>query len=76
VPPALVKYWTGHAKSSDGEVVRQTITDRYVKMAKDTKFRADAAGRIGLGFELPKAKTVEVVPSVPRFQETEVTAGI
>jgi len=76
VPPALVKYWTGHAKSGDGEVVRQTVTDRYIKMAKDTKFRADVAERIGLGFELPKAKTVEVVPSVPRSQETEVTVSI
>jgi integrase len=76
VPSALVKYWTGHAKSSDGEIVRQTVTDKYIKMGKDTKFRADVAERIGLGFELPKAKTVEVVPSVPRFQETEVTASI
>ncbi len=76
VPPALVKYWTGHAKSSDGEVVRQTITDRYIKMAKDTKFRADVADRIGLGFELPKAETVEAVPSVPRSQEKEVTVSI
>jgi hypothetical protein len=48
------KYWTGHAKSTDGEVVRQTVTDKYVKMAKDTKFRADVAERIGLGFDLPK----------------------
>ena len=40
-----MKYWTGHAKSSDGEVVRQTITDRYIKMAKDTKFRADVTLR-------------------------------
>ena len=70
-----MKYWTGHAKSSDGEVVRQTITDRYIKMAKDTKFRADVAERIGLGFELRKAETMEVVPSVPRSQETEVTAA-
>ena len=79
VPPALVKYWTGHAKSSDGEVVRQTVTDRYVKMAKDTKFRADVAERIGLGFELPKAETVAVVPSapnVPSSQETEVAVSI
>jgi integrase len=76
VPPALVKYWTGHAKSSDGEVVRQTITDKYVKMAKDTKFRADVAERIGLGFELPKAETVEVVPNVPKSQETEASVSI
>jgi integrase len=76
VPPALVKYWTGHAKSSDGEVVRQTVTGKYTKMDKDTKFRADVAERIGLGFELPKAETVEVVPSVPNSQETEVTVSI
>lgn len=79
VPPALVKYWTGHAKSSDGEVVRPTVTDRYVKMSKDTKFRADVAERIGLGFELPKAETVAVVPSapnVPRCQETGVDVSI
>jgi integrase len=31
VPSALVKYWTGHAKSSDGEVVQQTVTDKYIK---------------------------------------------
>ena len=76
VPPALVKYWTGHAKSSDGEVVRQTVTDKYTKMAKDTKFRAAVAERIGLGFELPRVETVEVVPGVPSFQETEVTVSI
>jgi integrase len=79
VPPALVKYWTGHAKSSDGEAVRQTVTDKYIRMGKDTKFRAEVAERIGLGFELPKAETVEVVPSgpnVPRSQETEVTVSI
>jgi integrase len=79
VPPALVKYWTGHAKSSDGEVVRQTITDRYIKMGKDTKFRVDVAERIGLGFELPKAETVEVVPcvpNVPNIQKMEVSASI
>jgi len=76
VPSALVKYWTGHAKTSDGGVVQQTVTDRYIKMGKDTKFRANVAERIGLGFELPKAETTEVVPSVPNSQETEVTVSI
>jgi predicted nuclease of predicted toxin-antitoxin system len=71
-----VKYWTGHANASDGEVVRSTVTDKYVMMAKDTKFRADVAERIGLGFNLPKAETVEVVPSVPSSQETEVVVNI
>jgi hypothetical protein len=76
VPFALVKYWTGHAKSSDGGVVRQTITDRYIKMAKDTNFRADVAEPIGLGFELPQTETVEVVPSVPKSQKTEVAVSV
>jgi hypothetical protein len=45
-------------------------------MAKDTKFRAEVAERIGLGFELPKAETVEVVPSVPNSQEMEVVVSV
>ena len=76
VAPALVRYWTGHAKPSDGEVIKQTVTDRYVMMSKDPKFRAEVAQRIGLGFELPKGKTVEVVPSVPSSQEMEVAVNI
>ena len=32
VAPALVRYWTGHAKSSDREVVKQTVADKYVMM--------------------------------------------
>jgi integrase len=76
VPPALVKFWTGHANASDGEVVRSTVTDKYVKMAKDTKFRAEVAERIGLGFELPKDGTVEVVPSVPSSQEMEAAVNV
>jgi hypothetical protein len=71
-----VKYWTGHASSSDGEAVRSTVTDRYIKMAKDTKFRAEVAERIGLGFELPKDGTAEVVPSVPNSQESEVVVSV
>jgi hypothetical protein len=51
----LVKHWAGHAKSSDDEVARQP-------MAKDTKFCADVAERIGLGIELSKVETVGVVP--------------
>jgi len=76
VPTALVKYWTGHANASDGEVVRSTVTDKYVKMAKDTKFRAEVAERIGLGFELPNVETVEVVPSVPNSQKMEDAVSV
>ena len=76
VAPALVKYWTGYAKSSDGEVVKQTVTDRYVKMSKDRQFRAEVAERIGLGFELPYSESAEVVPSVPNSQEMEVVVSV
>ena len=71
VPAALIRYWTGHAKSGDGDV-HLAVTDRYVKMAKDTKFRADVAERVGLGFELPKPL---VVPCVPSEQEKEVAVS-
>jgi len=57
-------------------VVRSTVTDKYVKMSKDTKFRAEVAERIGLGFELQKDGTVEVVPSVPSAQEMEAAVSI
>ena len=64
-------------KSSDGEVVQPTVTDKYIiKMGKDKKFRAVVAERIGLGFELPKAETVEVVPTVPNSQESEVAVSV
>jgi len=43
---------------------------------KDTKFRADVAERIGLGFELPNTEKVEVVPNAPDSPETEVAASI
>jgi integrase len=76
VPAALVRYWTGHAKSSDGEVVKQTVTDKYVMMSKDTKFRAAVAERIGLGFDLPRDETVEVVPSVPNSQEKVIAVSV
>jgi hypothetical protein len=56
-------------------VVKMSVTDKYVKMQKDTGFRADVAERIGLGFELPKAETLEVVPSVPNSQEMEVAVN-
>ncbi len=74
VPRALVRYWTGHAKSGDGEIIKSTVTDKYVKMHKDRAFRAEVAERIGIGFELPTTNSVRVwqencsfVPSVPRF---------
>jgi integrase len=76
VPRALVQYWTGHARSGDGEIVKSTVTDKYVKMHKDGAFRAEEAERIGIGFDLPNAESVEVVPSVPSSEEMEVAVSI
>jgi hypothetical protein len=45
-------------------------------MSKDTKFRAEVADQIGLGFELPKGEIAEVLPSVPNSQEMEVAVSI
>jgi integrase len=70
VPQALIDYWTGHAKKSDGEDVQKTMNQIYTKMEKETAFREDVAERIGNGFDLPKPS---VVPSVPRnVVQTEV----
>jgi hypothetical protein len=41
------------------------------KMGKDSKFRAEFAGQIGLGFELPNVETNEVVPGTPSSPEME-----
>lgn len=72
VPTALVQYWTGHARSADGAVSSRQSPTRYVKMAKDTQFRAEVAERVGIGFELPNP----VVPGVPRKAEEEVSVNI
>jgi hypothetical protein len=45
-------------------------------MEKDPKFRADVAEQIGLGFELPQAEPVAIVPNVPNSQGAEVTVNI
>ena len=63
VPQALIDYWTGHAKKSDGEDVQKTMNQLYTKMEKETVFREEVSERIGIGFDLPKPA---VVPSVPR----------
>jgi hypothetical protein len=63
VPQALIDYWAGHAKKSDGEDVQKTMNQLYTKMEKETVFREEVSERIGIGFDLPKPA---VVPSVPR----------
>jgi len=46
VPQALIDYWTGHAKKSDGEDVQKTMNQIYTKMDKDAGFRGDVAERL------------------------------
>ncbi len=75
VPNALTKYWNGHAKTGDGEVVKSDVTDTYVKIAKNKSLRAKIARRIGLGFRLPEPEPDEVVPSVPKPEEKEVAVS-
>jgi integrase len=75
VPNALVRYWTGHAGSSNGDVVKSTVTDKYVQMSKDARFRAEVAKQIGYGFELPEVEKTQGVPDVPESQETEETVS-
>lgn len=74
VPQALIDYWTGHAKKSDGEDVQKTMNQLYTKMEKETVFREEVSERIGIGFDLPKPA---VVPSVPRnAAEVEVENAV
>jgi integrase len=74
VPQALIDYWTGHAKKSDGEDVQKTMNQLYTKMEKETVFREEVSERIGIGFDLPKPP---VVPNVPRNEvEVEVENAV
>ena len=57
-------------------IAKTTVNDKYIKMEKDSKFRALVAEQIGLGFELQRAETVTIVPNAPNSQETEVTVSI
>jgi hypothetical protein len=43
-------------------------------MHKDVAFRAEVAERIGIGFELPKPESLEVVLSLPGIA-VEVAVG-
>ncbi len=43
-PPALTKFWAGHAASD--------ITERYTKMGSQIDVRKSWSGKVGLGFEL------------------------
>jgi integrase len=45
-PDGLLKFWMGHASKD--------MSDRYDRVRDDVVFRADAARRMGTGFEVPK----------------------
>jgi hypothetical protein len=53
--------------------VRILIADDRVAIPNAVRTLAE---RIGLGSEFPKAERVEVVPSIPNSQETEVAVSI
>jgi hypothetical protein len=52
-PDALKHFWSGHAP--------RHVSERYTKLTKDRDFRLMWAEKIGLGFELPGAKLVQLV---------------
>lgn len=49
VPENLLRFWIGHSNKS--------VTDRYDQVHGDLEFRRFTAASVGLGFELPIAKT-------------------
>jgi hypothetical protein len=46
-PEFLQHFWSGHAQ--------RHVSERYTTMLQERDFRLDWAGKIGLGFERPKA---------------------
>lgn len=44
VPESLVKFWMGHAKS--------TQTEEYIKLFDEMEYRREIADTVGMGFEL------------------------
>jgi hypothetical protein len=64
VPEALVKFWLGHANKS--------VTDEYIKMFNEVRFRRDVADQIGVGFDIPNPAFVRIV----RRNEVEVESEI
>jgi hypothetical protein len=63
VPGDLERFWIGHAD--------QEIGDRYSKMEEDAEFCEQLADAVGLGFQLPDAKSVTnsfVAPIAPKSQ--------
>jgi integrase/recombinase XerD len=64
VPDALMKFWLGHANRS--------VTDEYIKMFDEVKYRKDVADQIGIGFAIPSSAIVRIV----RRNEVEVGTAI
>jgi integrase len=66
VPEALVKFWLGHANKS--------VTDEYIKMFNEVRFRRDVADQIGVGFDIPNPAFVRIVRRNEVEVESEVVA--
>ena len=50
VPEYLMKFWMGHAKSSQ--------TEEYIKLFDEVEYRREVADSVGLGFELRPEKPI------------------
>jgi hypothetical protein len=60
-PEDLIKFWLGHAK--------QSVTDEYSQLHRDTEFRKEVAERIGTGFEVSMGVEGSIIPMVPRISD-------
>ena len=65
-PEDLIRFWLGHADRS--------ITDTYCKLNEDVAFRKKIAEQVGIGFELPAEKNVEVAPNCTQSELLSTSA--
>jgi hypothetical protein len=57
VPDDLIQFWLGHAGKS--------MTDEYLQVRDDLKYRKMVAEQVGTGFEIP-IQIPSIVPNVPK----------
>jgi len=66
-PVGLLKYWMGHSRKSD-------MSDVYDKSWEDSRWRAEMAGQLGIGFTLPVMG--RIVPSCTEIQTAAGAAAV
>jgi integrase len=66
-PEDLIRFWLGQAKES--------VTDRYSKLADDLEFRRQVAERVGTGFVIPAYEPKPMRPMRPKIS-TGRTVGV